>query len=48
VESYYKDLFGKEPGGLISLGEDFWLNKGILSNKTLHTERYGSECLTWI
>jgi hypothetical protein len=33
VESYYKDLFGKEPGGLISLGVDFWLNRGRLSDE---------------
>jgi hypothetical protein len=33
VESYYKDLFGKEHGGLISLGADFWLDKGRPSDE---------------
>jgi hypothetical protein len=33
VESYYKELFGKEPRGAISLGDDFWLHKGRLTDK---------------
>jgi hypothetical protein len=33
VESYYKELFGKEPRGAISLGADFWLHKGRLADE---------------
>jgi hypothetical protein len=33
VESYYKDLFGVEPEGGVTLGEEFWLKKGRLCNE---------------
>jgi hypothetical protein len=33
VESYYKDLFGAEPEGGVTLGEEFWLEKGRLSDE---------------
>jgi hypothetical protein len=33
VENFYKNLFGPEPDGSISLGEDFWKEKGRLSEE---------------
>jgi hypothetical protein len=33
VESYYKELFGGEPGGGIELGEDFWGENGRLTDE---------------
>jgi hypothetical protein len=33
VESYYKSLFGKEKMGSITLGENFWNDRGRLSNE---------------
>jgi mannosylglycoprotein endo-beta-mannosidase len=33
VEAYYKELFGKEPEGSISLEGDFWAERGRLSQE---------------
>jgi hypothetical protein len=33
VEFYYKSLFGKEQEGTITLGENFWSDRGRLSNE---------------
>jgi hypothetical protein len=33
VEMYYKSLFGKEQDGTITLGENFWNERGRLSNE---------------
>jgi hypothetical protein len=33
VENFYKNLFGPEPDGSISLGEDFWREEGRLSEE---------------
>jgi hypothetical protein len=33
VEFYYKSLFGKEQEGTITLGENFWNDRGRLSNE---------------
>jgi DNA-directed RNA polymerase delta subunit len=33
VESYYKSLFGKEQEGSITLGDNFWNERGRMSNE---------------
>jgi hypothetical protein len=33
VELYYKTLFGKEQEGTITLGENFWNERGRLSDE---------------